>query len=207
MEFFRQAYWSGLQSTSQGDLSEPELEPGSPALRADSLPRSFWFRGPGGGGENPHLQPGLEIQCCWHRDHAWRQALPHSRALSGCGIKAVLIDNMQALASDQALCVGMPGQHQEGSAHILGARTWPQFQPRFLARSIRPEDQSPFTLLLPHRCPLSQKGISLSAREPANSALQNSWAHHPRVLHHPWAPTAILRGSAVTSFHNHFLPS
>ena len=166
MELFRQAYCSGLQSASPGDLSEPEIEPGSPALRADSLPRSFWFRGPGGGGENPHLQPGLEIQCCWHQDHAWRQALPHSRALSGCGIKAVLIGNMQALASDRALCVGMPGQHQEGSAHILGARTWPQFQPRFLARSIRPEDQAPFTLLLPHRCPLSQKGISLSAREP-----------------------------------------
>ena len=38
MEFSRQEYWSGLPFPSPGDLPDPESEPGSPALPADSLP-------------------------------------------------------------------------------------------------------------------------------------------------------------------------
>ena len=38
MEFSRQEYWSGLPFPSPGDLPNPGIEPGSPALRVDSLP-------------------------------------------------------------------------------------------------------------------------------------------------------------------------
>ena len=38
MEFFRQEYWSELPFPSPGDLPDPGMEPGSPALQADSLP-------------------------------------------------------------------------------------------------------------------------------------------------------------------------
>ena len=38
MEFSRQEYWSGLPFPSPGDLSDPGIEPGFPALQADSLP-------------------------------------------------------------------------------------------------------------------------------------------------------------------------
>ena len=38
MEFSRQEYWSGLPFPSSGDLPDPGIEPGSPALQADSLP-------------------------------------------------------------------------------------------------------------------------------------------------------------------------
>ena len=38
MGFSRQEYWSGLPFPSPGDLPNPEIEPMSPALRADSLP-------------------------------------------------------------------------------------------------------------------------------------------------------------------------
>ena len=38
MEFFRQEYWSGLPCPSPRDLPIPEIDPGSPALQADSLP-------------------------------------------------------------------------------------------------------------------------------------------------------------------------
>ena len=38
MEFSRQEYWSGLPLPSPGDLPDPRIEPGSPALRADALP-------------------------------------------------------------------------------------------------------------------------------------------------------------------------
>jgi len=37
MEFSRQEYWSGLPFSSPGDLPNPGMEPGSPALWADSL--------------------------------------------------------------------------------------------------------------------------------------------------------------------------
>ena len=38
MEFFRQEYWSGLPFPSPESLSDPGIEPESPALQADSLP-------------------------------------------------------------------------------------------------------------------------------------------------------------------------
>ena len=37
MDFFRQEYWSGLPFPSPGDLPDPGIEPGSPALEADIL--------------------------------------------------------------------------------------------------------------------------------------------------------------------------
>ena len=42
MEFSRQEYWSGLPFPFPGDLSDPGIKPGSPALQADSLPLSHW---------------------------------------------------------------------------------------------------------------------------------------------------------------------
>ena len=38
MEFSRQEYWSGLPFPSPGDLPNPGIEPGSPALQTDALP-------------------------------------------------------------------------------------------------------------------------------------------------------------------------
>ena len=38
MEFSRQEYWSGLPFPFPGDLPDPGIEPGSPALQADALP-------------------------------------------------------------------------------------------------------------------------------------------------------------------------
>ena len=36
--FPRQEYWSGLSYPSLGDLPDPGIEPGSPALYTDALP-------------------------------------------------------------------------------------------------------------------------------------------------------------------------
>ena len=38
MGFSRQGYWSGLPFPSPGDLPNPGIEPGPPALLADTLP-------------------------------------------------------------------------------------------------------------------------------------------------------------------------
>jgi len=40
MVFPRQEYWSGLPFPTPGDLPDPAIEPGSPALQVDSLPLS-----------------------------------------------------------------------------------------------------------------------------------------------------------------------
>ena len=37
MEFSRPEYWSGLPFPPPGDLLDPEIEPGFPALQTDSL--------------------------------------------------------------------------------------------------------------------------------------------------------------------------
>ena len=38
LEFSRQKYCSGLPFPSPGNLADPGVKPGSPALKADSLP-------------------------------------------------------------------------------------------------------------------------------------------------------------------------
>ena len=37
-DFSKQEYWSGLPFPSPGDLPDPGIEPGSPALYTDALP-------------------------------------------------------------------------------------------------------------------------------------------------------------------------
>ena len=37
-EFSKQEYWSGLPFPPPGDLTDPGIEPGSPAFQADALP-------------------------------------------------------------------------------------------------------------------------------------------------------------------------
>ena len=49
MEFSRQEYWSGLPFPSPGDLPDPGIKPGSPALQADALPSE-----PSGKHQYPH---------------------------------------------------------------------------------------------------------------------------------------------------------
>ena len=43
MGFSRQVYWSGLPLPSPGDLPDPGIKPGSPALQEDSLPTEFFL--------------------------------------------------------------------------------------------------------------------------------------------------------------------
>ena len=38
MGFSRQGHWSGLPFPAPGDLPDPGMKPGSPALQADALP-------------------------------------------------------------------------------------------------------------------------------------------------------------------------
>ena len=51
MEFSRQEYWSWVLFPSPGDLPDPGIEPGSPALQADSIcsepPMQLELKNPG----------------------------------------------------------------------------------------------------------------------------------------------------------------
>ena len=42
IKFSRHEYWSRLPFPSPGDLPNPGIEPGSPALKADSLPTELY---------------------------------------------------------------------------------------------------------------------------------------------------------------------
>ena len=55
MGFPTHEYWSGLLCPSPGDLPDPGIEPGSPALQADSLPL-----------RSPYVIRGLEIPARYH---------------------------------------------------------------------------------------------------------------------------------------------
>ena len=44
MEFSKQEYLNGLPFPTPRDLPDPEIEPGSPALQADSLPAELPVR-------------------------------------------------------------------------------------------------------------------------------------------------------------------
>ena len=56
MGFFRQEFWSGLPFPSPGDLPDPGIEPGSPALQADAL-SSEPPRKPTRGRRGPQILP------------------------------------------------------------------------------------------------------------------------------------------------------
>jgi len=43
MEFSRQEYWSGLPFPSRGYLPDPEIEPGSLALQAESAGKAWLY--------------------------------------------------------------------------------------------------------------------------------------------------------------------
>ena len=88
MGFSRQEYWSGLPFISPGDLPDPGIEPGSPALEADSLlseppgnpHKTLWLSGrsPGEVNDNPPQYSYLENPM---DEAAWR-ATPHGVAKS-----------------------------------------------------------------------------------------------------------------------------
>ena len=61
MEFSRQEYWSGLPCPSPGDPPGPEIEPGSPALQADSLPF-----------EVPRKTPVFLVAIKYNQDCRWK---------------------------------------------------------------------------------------------------------------------------------------
>ena len=69
MECSRPGYWSGLPFPSPGDLPNPEIEPRSPTLQADSLPSES----PG----KPKLEKLTQM------GSQWRSALGHYALVKG----------------------------------------------------------------------------------------------------------------------------
>ena len=64
MRFSRQGYWSGLPFLSPGDLPNPGIKPGPPALQADSLQLSYK-------GSYEGSYEGLSLRKCKWRQHLW----------------------------------------------------------------------------------------------------------------------------------------
>ena len=88
MGFSRQEYWSGLPFSSPQDLPDPESEPGTPVLQADSLLFELQGRpsGVAGGSAGKELLPA--IWETWVQSLGWEDALEkgtatHSSILAG----------------------------------------------------------------------------------------------------------------------------
>ena len=81
MRFSRQGYWSGLPFPSPGDLPNPGIERGSPALQADSLPTELQGKPPIAKGSSKELTEKYVA----HPKHQFSAELPvaHSELPSG----------------------------------------------------------------------------------------------------------------------------
>ena len=86
MRFSRQEYWIGLPFPSTGDLPDPGIEPGSPALQADSLltelqgkPKEYNKSDFG----IDHLVMSMcRVLCCWKRVFAMASAFSWQNSVS-----------------------------------------------------------------------------------------------------------------------------
>ena len=89
MEFSRQEYWSGLPFPSPGDLPDPGIEPGSPALQADALQSE---------------PPGKSNFCCFEDEkHGCWHYLLEDDDLPGSSDGKVSIYNARDLGSNPVL--------------------------------------------------------------------------------------------------------
>ena len=75
MEFSRPKYWSGQLFPSPGDLSNPGIEPRSPALQADSLPAEPQGKPKNTGVGSLSLLQGIFLT------QEWNQGLLHCRRI------------------------------------------------------------------------------------------------------------------------------
>ena len=72
VEFSRPEYWSGEPFPSPGDLPNPEIEPGSPALQADSFPAEP--QGKPLRGYLEKLKMAVSLDCSQRKEHILRGA-------------------------------------------------------------------------------------------------------------------------------------
>ena len=121
MGFSNQEYWSGLPCPSPGDLPDPWLEPGSPALQADTLP------------SEPPGKPLRASNSIWpqtFRDSV-RSCLS-SPQLQGLAFKKTL--NPFMITSKDSGCPGIvPFRHNCSSILCVHTAVLPQFPRNYLA--------------------------------------------------------------------------
>ena len=81
MGFPRQEYWNGLPFPSPGDLPDPGVKPGSPALQADTLPSEPPVKG--------HAKTNFSFQATLLQllsSAQWAQGQPQSPGDEGTGL-------------------------------------------------------------------------------------------------------------------------
>ena len=119
--FPRQAKWSGLLFPSPGDLPDPGIKPGSPALQADSLP------------SEPPGQAFVVVQLLsrvWHS--LWPHGLQHTFTISQSLFKLMSIESVMP-SNRLILCCPLllppsifPRNRIFSSESVLRIR-WPKF--------------------------------------------------------------------------------
>ena len=101
MGFSRQEYWSGLPVPSPGDLPDPGIKPGSPALQTDSLPTELWGKpqlslDTCAGSSSLVSRAVMSLLSC--RAKIWKSSIPNKRNI---GYKAPLKGNSLAQKTER----------------------------------------------------------------------------------------------------------
>ena len=87
MEFSRQEYWSGFPFPSPGNLPESGIEPGSPALEAESLPTELLEKPQKDKKRDKRLRDG---DLSWGGSHEGGTVSKQQETLSLSGLSGVL---------------------------------------------------------------------------------------------------------------------
>ena len=111
MGFSRQGCWSGLPFPSPGDLPDPGIEPGSPALQADALP------------SEPPGKP--QITSKRHQKRSWKQQAVARQRQARRAVSAVWISAGQLCLQKHQSSLLTPQTHtaKGGSAIFPGRST------------------------------------------------------------------------------------
>lgn len=173
-------------------------------MQADSLPQS-WISGVLGlEGENLHLQQGLETHAAGTGTRL-ETGSPLTHVARWMRNQGSVNRHTQALAIDRALCARDARPTSAGKCSHPGCKDTAPLSASVSGQAHQATEPGP--LHPSHTDVLSQpKGHPLLPGSLANSALQTSYAHHPRVLHHPLGTHGHAQ-RFLSSFYNHFLPS
>ena len=125
MEFSRPEYWSGLPFPSPEDLPDPEIEPGSPALQADSLLPEPWgktivnscYTFPKTCARDTRMRRRME-------GRTGKQACSGKESLPGASLVALTVENLPAMWENRVQSLGWEDPLEKWMATLSSILAW-----------------------------------------------------------------------------------
>ena len=135
-ETFRQGYWSGLPFPSPGDLPNPRIEPGSPALQADSLLTEL--QGKPGWSRGGAILLGSPGQACSWEGEGRRAPMCSCRSLQGDLARARRAAVASGPGGGRRATLGLEASRSKVACSLLRALALLRNSPLYLSPSLQP---------------------------------------------------------------------